>query len=211
MHQILAATTTASPDQWVWGMTPEAWLTLVAVLLGPILAVQAQKWLERRREERNRKVWIFRELMATRGTRLSGRHVEALNTIELEYDGSKKKQKRVYEAWRSYFDMLYTPPGDPNGLANHFQKRDDLFVELVYEMGQYLGFKFDRVAIKRNCYTPVGHGHLEEDMNIIRKGLAKIFTSKGSAVPVRAVDEDFERPPLVTADELYRPTPMERE
>ena len=45
-----------------------------ATLFGPILAVQAQKWLERNREIKQRRAWIFRTLMATRATTLSPVH-----------------------------------------------------------------------------------------------------------------------------------------
>lgn len=194
---MLFLTTSPSP-QWLWGLTPEVWLTIAAIIAGPILAVQAEKWIERSREHRGRRVWLFRELMATRGTRLSPRHVEALNIVELEYHPSRRKEKKVYEAWRSYFDALKTPPPDPKSPQAYYDKRDDLFVELLYEMGKYLGFDFDRVAIRRNSYSPQGHGDMEEDLNIIRKGLAKVFTSESYGVPVRHVGDDFKAPPLIT-------------
>lgn len=53
-------------------------LIIAATLLGPILAVQAQKWVEIWNEKRNRKLRIFYNLMATRAGRVSDRHVEAL-------------------------------------------------------------------------------------------------------------------------------------
>jgi hypothetical protein len=186
-----------------------AFFTILAVLLGPIFAVQAQKWIERRREERNRKLWLFRELMATRGSRISTRHVDALNTIDLEYSPTNEKQKAVHEAWRLYFDALNTPAPDPLNPSAYFQNRDDLFVSMMYAMAKFLGFHFDKVAIKRNSYTPIGQGHLEDDLNIIRKGLAKVFTSKSTAVPIRVVDENYEGKPLVTAADIYGPTPIE--
>jgi hypothetical protein len=81
-----------------FGIRLEGWLTLIAVIVGPVLAVQAQKYIERRREERIRKVFLFRELMATRAARLSQRHVEALNLIDLEYNQTKSKERAVHEA-----------------------------------------------------------------------------------------------------------------
>lgn len=60
------------------------WLLIVSTILGPILAVQVQKWLELWREKRDRKLKIFYNLMATRAARVSERHVEALNSIQLE-------------------------------------------------------------------------------------------------------------------------------
>ena len=52
-----------------------------ATLLGPIFAVQAQKWLEAGREKKARMLAIFRTLMATRAALLSQAHVEALNSV----------------------------------------------------------------------------------------------------------------------------------
>lgn len=61
------------------------YLIVIATVMGPILAVQAQKRVEVWNEKRNRKLRIFYNLMATRGARISERHVEALNSIQLEY------------------------------------------------------------------------------------------------------------------------------
>ena len=157
--------------------TTQFWLNIVAVILGPILAVQAQKWLERRREERMRKLFLFRELMATRAARLSQRHVEALNLIDLEYPGDKKKDKGVHEAWRSYLDALGTP-NDPERQEIIFNKRNEAFIELMYQMAQRLDFPFDKVAIQRNIYSPIGHGKLEDDQELIRRGIVDLLTGK---------------------------------
>lgn len=46
-------------------------LTLVALVAGPVFAIQTQEFLERRRERTRRKLHIFRELMVTRGTILA--------------------------------------------------------------------------------------------------------------------------------------------
>jgi len=64
-------------------MTISDWLMISAVLTGPILAVQVQKFIESWREAKQRKIYIFKTLMATRGTTLSPRHVEALNIIDV--------------------------------------------------------------------------------------------------------------------------------
>jgi hypothetical protein len=58
---------------------------VVAVLLGPILAIQAEKFLHSRRERRQRKLEVFRTLMANRAAGLSPAHVEALNRIDIEF------------------------------------------------------------------------------------------------------------------------------
>ena len=80
-------------------------VSISAIILGPILAVQIEKYLERRRENKNRRLSIFKTLMATRGTVLSWTHVEALNRIDLEFSNNKKFEK-VITTWQEYFDNL---------------------------------------------------------------------------------------------------------
>ncbi len=84
-----------------------------ATFAGPIAAVQAQKWVERRREQNNRRITIFRTLMATRAASLSPAHVEALNAIPIEFYGSRRAFKQVVDAWKSYLDYLSQQGVDP--------------------------------------------------------------------------------------------------
>jgi len=48
-------------------MKTSDWITVLAIVCGPILAVQAQKWIEALREDKNRRLNTFKGLMATRG------------------------------------------------------------------------------------------------------------------------------------------------
>jgi hypothetical protein len=73
-----------------------------AVVLGPILAVQIQKWLEQVRNKTERKLKIFKTLMTTRATRVSIEHVQSLNMIDIEF--LDKEYKKVISAWRNYHD-----------------------------------------------------------------------------------------------------------
>ena len=66
-------------------MTTGEWITISAIIIGPILAVQVQKLIERYKEKNDRKLNIFKTLMATRGARVSFEHVRALNMIDTEY------------------------------------------------------------------------------------------------------------------------------
>jgi hypothetical protein len=51
-------------------MDLSATAVVIATVMGPILAVQAQKYLERHRDQKRAKDNIFRILMATRAARL---------------------------------------------------------------------------------------------------------------------------------------------
>ena len=166
-------------QQVMWfGIRLEGWLVIAAVILGPVLALWAQRYSERRRDERARKLWLFRELMATRAMRVSERHVEALNHIDLEFNPKKKADANVLTAWKTYLDTLVNTPGEDAQRAARFEKRDECFVDLIWEIGNRLGFSFNKIAIKRDAYNPIAHGELEEDQRLIRKGIVELLTGK---------------------------------
>src|SRR5437868_2540401 len=82
-------------------------------MAGPVLAVQAQKWVERVSTKKRRRVWIFETLMATRATTLAQNHVEALNAIPLAFYGSEKGMTEIVLAWKEYLNHLTDRNMDP--------------------------------------------------------------------------------------------------
>ncbi|HVA15270.1 MAG TPA: DUF6680 family protein [Stellaceae bacterium] len=106
---------------------------MIAILAGPLLAVQVQKWLEEGRERKRRQRFLFRELLVTRGTRLSPRHVEALNGVPIEFSANKRGDRDVLEAWRLYINHLGTSNAN-NEIWNENALR--LLVDLIHTMGR---------------------------------------------------------------------------
>ncbi len=145
---------------------------VVAALLGPVLAVQAQKWLERRRDVKERRLAIFRTLMATRAAMLSPQHVEALNAVPVEFYGSSGKLKQINDAWKLYLDHHTTDGPATDAWA---QKRLDLFQDMLHLMSQFLGYNFSKAQLARDIYSPRAHGDLETEQTIIRRGLVGLF------------------------------------
>ena len=138
---------------------------IAATLTGPILAVQAQKWLEKVRAINDRRNQIFRVLMATRGAMLSPGHVEALNAIPVEFYGNRGKLKEINEKWKEFLD--HHAPDIPVNEA-WMQKRLDLFTDLLHLISQTLGYGFSRSQLARDIYNPKAHGELENEQTIIR-------------------------------------------
>lgn len=163
------------------------WAVVAATLVGPVLAVQAQKYLERWREAGARRERIFKILMATRASRLSMDHVSSLNLIDIEFPATKRF-KKARSGWRAYRTHLNeSPPTDPQLAAVFFAKRDELFTDMLYEMGLSLGFDFDKTQIGRDVYSTVYHGKLEADQETIRTKLVEILTGK-AALPMSVVE-----------------------
>jgi hypothetical protein len=87
-------------------------LTIIAIITGPILAVQAQKWIEKLTRRKELKRSIFQVLMTTRGTPLDPDRIKALNMIDIAFSAKSEKDKKVRDAWRLYFDQLHDVPRD---------------------------------------------------------------------------------------------------
>src|ERR1700748_228812 len=83
-----------------------------ATLLGPVLAVEAQKHLDRIRGVDERRRTIFKTLMATRAALLAPSHVEALNAVPVEFHGKGRALKRINDGWKEYLDHLNTKMPD---------------------------------------------------------------------------------------------------
>ena len=169
-------------------MTLNEILTIIAIVLGPIVAVQLQKYLDRNREIQNRKQNIFKMLMASRGATLSLVHVEALNRIDLEFSDDKKYQK-VIEAWKEYFDNLCIKSETTEQLTIWNVRNEELRANLLYEMGQSIGYKFDKVQIKRNIYSPIGHETTERENTLIRKGILDVLNCE-TAIPMTLISDE---------------------
>lgn len=147
-------------------MTTTDILIILATALSPLIAVQVTRYLDDRNEERGRKLAVFKTLMATRAYVVSPRHVEALNTIDLEFLPHRPKEKAVLDVWAQYLDHLGATSMEANTWA---LRRNDLLVDLLYAMGNALGYHFNKTQIKNGTYAPVAHGKLEEEQGRVRE------------------------------------------
>jgi len=158
-----------------WDFTVKATdiVMILAIVVGPIVAVWITERLRKDEDKRNRKVHIYRTLMATRTANLSFQHVEALNLVETEFSSGNKKDNEVISAWKLYLSHLndkHYPKESWNA------RRADLLVDLLYEMSRALGYGHDKATIKAGSYYPQGYGGLEEEHQAIRKGLLNVLS-----------------------------------
>lgn len=168
-------------------MATKDWITVVAVILGPILAVQAQKFLESLRDKRNRRLALFKTLMSTRAERLSRDHVQALNMIDIEFYGCRMlgtryqtaREKRVTNAWKNYNDHL-NQRGLYESVENWVRDGNTLFTKILYEMSIALRYDYDEVQLKRDCYRPEAHVNIENAQLDVLTGLASVLRHERS-------------------------------
>lgn len=157
-------------------------IMVIAVLLGPVLAIQAARFLDNRKEKRNGKLRLFRTLMSTRSYRTNWEHVTTLNNIDLEFSNKNNaKEKDVISAWKAYHDSLKD--------KRFSEKQEGYFFDLLQKMSIVLDYDFDITHIKNSSYAPVAHSNIELEHGKIRTGLIDIL-DRGKPLPIFSTNQD---------------------
>jgi hypothetical protein len=164
------------------------WIYMLTIVLAPLVAVQVSEFINRRREGRSRRLWIFRTLMATRASRLAPDHVQALNMIDIEFYGDRRF-RAILTAWKAYLNHLNTKTPPDVWLS----RGNDLFFELLFEMARGLGFTIDKTDLRSTSYLPTAHGRVEDELARIRTGLLEVLDGQ-RAIPIRAPNSDHAQP-----------------
>ncbi len=84
-------------------MTTNEWLTLAAIVIGPVSAVCITLWIERRRQVRDRRLYVTRMLLMTRHLPADPQYNAAINLIPVEFND----QPKVIAAWRTYHERAH--------------------------------------------------------------------------------------------------------
>ena len=181
-------------------------VTIIALILGPLVAVLVARKMDDRRAKNERRMSIFRTLMATRRNRLSFDHVSSLNLVEIEFQDSSG----VIQKWKTYFTHLtsdHPRREDEKTLGNlsdaenrvrevHYQDRiardrEKLLTEILHEIAKDLGYEIEVFEILEGGYFPQGWGNLEVQQELIRQYAIDLYFGK-TALPVLV---RYEEPP----------------
>ncbi|GLO13629.1 hypothetical protein PPUJ20028_22100 [Pseudomonas putida] len=138
---------------------------------------------------------IFSTLMATRAARMSPDHVQALNMIDLAFNGGSRTRRRsetdVLDAWRDYLDHLTSAIGDAE---RWHDRQGELFIILLSSMASDLGLRYDRVLLRNGAYMPKGHTDIEEEQLQARRLLLEVLSGRQAVsmnVTGLPIDPDF--------------------
>jgi hypothetical protein len=168
-----------------WLTTNNGIVTVIAILLAPIIALRVQTKLDAAKEKSQRKLIIFKTLIATYATRVSPDHIQALNMITIEFYGTES----VLSSWRLYQQHLITPAPKANDTSIPIEEREkaaqqwletgnDLFINLLVDMSNEVGFPFDKPTLSKGVYYPIAQEKIEIENRILREGLLKIICNR---------------------------------
>lgn len=63
----------------------------------------------------------------------------------------------------------------------------------MFAIASDVGYKFDRVQLKKGAYSPIAHGDLQLENQMMRKLLLKVLTGETS------IKMELTKPPMFTA------------
>lgn len=156
-------------------MTPAEWITLIAILVGPVAAVIVARILDEKRATRERRMMIFREMMRTRRLRLSPEAVGAFNLVEIEF----QKSQRVIERWKdllTHFSGAYPKDATLEALHEANKKADVLYAKLLHAMALELKFPVQQFDIIEGGYAPQGWEDDESAQRALRIALLNVLS-----------------------------------
>ncbi|MEX0337789.1 MAG: DUF6680 family protein [Arenibacterium sp.] len=181
-------------------MTPEFWVTVFAIILGPIVAVLLTHYLQRRTFKRDQKLYVFRVLMSTRRTPLSAERVQALNLVDVEFYGNSKVSARFQSLLETYNDQTRWKSDDPEIREMIIQEVGDKTTELLKTIGADLGYKLENLELLRGGYYPEAFSIAEQQNLEIRDFIIELRRGVRS-LPVDVLDVRHPDKMLVEARE----------
>lgn len=167
--------------------------TIIALILGPILAVWITRIIDDRRSQQERKMEIFRTLMRTRQTPLSFEHVEALNLVEVEF----AKNESVIDAWKAYLTQLREPPPPLQDKGRHDRlvgERATLLTKLIDEISKVLNLEVQQLDILKGNYVPQGWHDDDWEKKLVRRHLIEVLSGR-APLSIRPEVEQMENSP----------------
>ena len=93
----------------------------------------------------------------------------------------------VIEAWNEYLDKLNSQePESEIERPRFYEDRDTKFHNLIFAISRAVGYRFTRLEIKKQFYTPIAHATWAEQETSLREGVTRLFKNETS-LPIRIV------------------------
>jgi hypothetical protein len=140
-------------------------LTLLAIVLGPVMAVILQLTSERRRRKREMQTQTMRMLVSTRHLAGDPNYTTAINMIPIDFNNNRK----IMDAWNAYIDaIMFKPsPGDEEAHNKNVISKQTYLIFLILS---YLGYDLPETKIQNTAYA--AGGYIQRDNLMINGWLA---------------------------------------
>jgi len=136
-------------------------ITLLAILVGPLLAILVQLKSEKRKSLRDQQLTTFRMLVGTRHLPSDPAYSTAINMIPIDFNEVRK----VMAAHKAYIETITYAP-TPENFAAHEQQIISKQTKLIFEISQYLGHDLSETDIQTTAYA--AGGFIQRDNLMLR-------------------------------------------
>lgn len=132
-------------------MTTNEILTLIAIVVGPIVAVCITLWIDARRRKNEQRVIVLRHLIATRHLPADPGFLAAINLIPVEFND-------VPDVITAYNEFIIASGVQLNGQSDEQILRNTAtkLTRLIFEISRSLGFKLRETDIQTTAYASDG-------------------------------------------------------
>jgi hypothetical protein len=135
-------------------VTAAEWITIAAIIIGPMVAVAITLWIERRRKQRETKLITLRMLLTTRDFPSDPSFQVAIKLVPVEFDDCSA----VLSAHRAFLEAANV---NADGKSQDEQKAiaertTEALVRLLFEMSRAVGLKIKEDDIQKGSFGTRG-------------------------------------------------------
>lgn len=147
-----------------------ATMNIIAVIIGPIVAVVITLFYQRYKEKQDTKHRAFLLLMAHRKSIPPNyAMVEVLNTLDVVFS----KNRKIVDLWHKYYSLLAQPPSE---------ERQHTWLELLSEIAKDLNYPTVKQTDLDKFYIPQGHMDQLELQGSIQKEFLRVLQNTAELV-----------------------------
>lgn len=150
--------------------------TVVATLIGPIAAVLITLWYQRRDQQYQRRLAVFRSLMQWRANWLNAEWVGALNMIPVEFAGHPEIMTSLSSLLDKLSDRGFAEGGEH--LAAAYGRAETAFVELVQKLARNLRIDLNGFDLRGRVYAPSGWAAEQAAIQSLRADTSAILSGE---------------------------------
>lgn len=135
-------------------MAMNDWLTLAALILGPVSAVAITLWIEGQRRRRDSRLLVLRGLIATRHLPGDPMYSTAINLIPVEFNDDD----RVISAYKAYQEAVSVdvPNDNPDAAARCNKNVGVKQTKLIFAIMQAMKLRASEADIPVEAYAAKG-------------------------------------------------------
>jgi hypothetical protein len=139
-------------------MDTNAWLTVAAITVSPVIAVGITLWIEGRRRTRDGKLLILRQLMVTRHLPADPNYSAAVNLVPVEFNHDPAVMTE-YKSYQTAINQL--PNNEPEAIARSNSVVITAQTKMIFAIMRSLKLKASEADLPVEAYA--SRGMIERD------------------------------------------------